>query len=195
MRITGGNARGIRLQTPRGYKTRPASDVLREGLFSSLGSTVMEKRFADLFAGSGSYGLEAWSRGAAGGCFVEKNPACVACISENIARVAKSSGLNQDSLSIFRSDVFKCSGIESGVYHLVFADPPYELLRAIETGLFALVQKMLADGGSFILEKPANLDLHPIGWTIQKQLGKKRGDGPSLAIFKRSLPGKLSGQD
>ena len=64
MRITGGSARGIPLSLPKGDAVRPATDALRQAVFSSLAARVPGTRFLDLFAGSGAYGLEALSRGA-----------------------------------------------------------------------------------------------------------------------------------
>ena len=86
MRITGGEARGIPLVLPRGDAVRPATDAMRQAVFSSLGARVPGARFLDLFAGSGACRLEALSRGASGGTFVEKNPQAVACLRRNLAK-------------------------------------------------------------------------------------------------------------
>ena len=67
MRISGGAARGIQLAVPKGDAVRPATDGMRQGVFSSLAGLIPGAQFLDLFAGSGAYGLEALSRGAAGG--------------------------------------------------------------------------------------------------------------------------------
>ena len=80
MRISGGAARGITLVTPKGDATRPATDGMRQAVFSSIASRVPGAWFWDFFAGSGAYGLEAVSRGAAGGIFVEKNAKAAACV-------------------------------------------------------------------------------------------------------------------
>ena len=72
MRITGGAARGIPLRAPKGSQTRPATDRMREAIFSRLGHRVSQARVADLYAGTGSYGLEALSRGATQVHFFEK---------------------------------------------------------------------------------------------------------------------------
>src|SRR5579871_6880774 len=92
MRISGGAACGIPLRVPTGDAVRPATDGLRQAVFSSLGPRVAGALFWDLFAGSGAYGLEALSRGAAGGIFVEKKPRTAAHIRANLAAVDKSLG-------------------------------------------------------------------------------------------------------
>ncbi|MDR2676021.1 MAG: RsmD family RNA methyltransferase [Opitutaceae bacterium] len=90
MRITGGIARGIPLVVPKGDAVRPATDGMRQAVFSSLAARVPGAWFLDLCAGSGAYGLEAVSRGAAGGVFVEKNAKAAACLRRNIEAVCKS---------------------------------------------------------------------------------------------------------
>jgi 16S rRNA (guanine966-N2)-methyltransferase len=76
MRIIGGNAKGRKLLFPPGSKERPTSDFLREALFNILGH-LEDKIFLDLFAGSGSVGLEAASRGSTRSLFCgEKQKPC-----------------------------------------------------------------------------------------------------------------------
>ena len=70
MRISGGKAKGIILSIPKARKLRPVLEPARERLFSCLGELVGGASFLDLFAGTGSHGLEALSRGAARGAFV-----------------------------------------------------------------------------------------------------------------------------
>src|SRR5262245_10109155 len=85
MRIVAGEAKGTRLgPVPAG--TRPMSDRAREGLFSSLGDRVVDAHVLDLFAGTGSIGLEALSRGAASAVFVDSAPAAGKTITENLRR-------------------------------------------------------------------------------------------------------------
>jgi len=83
MRIIGGMAKGRVLLFPAGSKERPTSDFLREALLNLLGS-VSGKLFLDLFAGSGSVGLEAASRGAKKVYFIEKNKILAAVVQKNI---------------------------------------------------------------------------------------------------------------
>src|SRR3954462_15936796 len=104
MRISGGIAKGITLAVPRGDQVRPATDGLRQAGFSSLGDRVLAARFLDLFAGSGAYGLEALSRGAAAGTFVEQNARAAACVRQNIAAVCKSLGRDEHGLLLLQTD-------------------------------------------------------------------------------------------
>src|SRR6187401_769321 len=100
MRISGGAARGIPLVVPKGDAVRPATDGMRQAVFSSLGERVVGARFLDLFAGSGAYGLEALSRGAAAGVFVEQNAKAAHCLRQNITAVCKSLGRSLEGLRV-----------------------------------------------------------------------------------------------
>ena len=86
MRVIAGRHKGRRLIAPKGAKTRPTSDRVREALFSILGELGGE-RVLDLFAGSGALGIEALSRGASHGTFVDSDVAAVRAVRQNIARL------------------------------------------------------------------------------------------------------------
>ena len=130
MRITGGQARGIPLTLPKGDSVRPATDALRQAVFSSLAARVAGVRFLDLFAGSGAYGLEALSRGATGGVFVEKNAKTAEFIHRNMMAVCKSLGRTTDGLRVITADA--TSTLPAGeTPDLVFIDPPYEIIATV----------------------------------------------------------------
>jgi 16S rRNA (guanine966-N2)-methyltransferase len=138
MRITGGSARGRRLFLPKGCPIRPTADLVKEALFSVLRS-VDERSFLDLFAGSGSVGIEALSRGAASAFFVEKNRSLVHAIAENLGRCGfdgRFEILAQDAIRAVHtlSEGKQC-------FDIVFADPPYN------TGFIALTLRSLAESG------------------------------------------------
>src|SRR2546423_13775957 len=84
MRVIAGGYRGRRLKVPRGVRTRPTADRVREALFSILGD-VEDLRVADLFAGSGALGIEAISRGAEHATFVERDHGAVGILKFNLA--------------------------------------------------------------------------------------------------------------
>ena len=89
MIISGGQAKGIPLEVPKGIEIRPSTQANRESLFSSLGERILGINFLDLFAGTGSYGLEALSRGAKNGHFVEKNRKAIQSIKKNHSNICK----------------------------------------------------------------------------------------------------------
>ena len=186
MRITGGRAKGISLKSPKGQVTRPAADAIREALFSSLSSRVIESRVLDLFAGTGAYGLEALSRGASQLGFVEMNYRAVDCIKENLRRVKKSFDSRSVEVNIQCGDVFKAKSMALVEWDLLIADPPYSDIPSVEQKLFELADGLLAPDGLLILEHPADQSFPSTSWVEIKRLGKKRGRGPAISIFRRT---------
>lgn len=187
MRISGGAARGIPLVVPKGDAVRPATDGMRQAVFSSLGSRVAGARFLDLFAGSGAYGLEALSRGAAGGVFVEQNAKAAGCVRQNIAAVCKSLGRTTDDVCVIQTDARSVPLGGSVVPDLVFIDPPYELIADLAAPLFVRLGEALASNPEAIVvfELPGELELAPPGWTLLKRLGKGARQ-PTVAFFRRT---------
>jgi 16S rRNA (guanine966-N2)-methyltransferase len=161
---------------------------MRQAVFSSLGAGVSGAWFLDLFAGSGAYGLEAISRGAAGGTFVEQNAKAAACIRQNIAAVCKSVGRTASELSVIQADARSLpAGAVSRVPDLVFIDPPYEVITEIAPALFAKLTEALATKPAAIVvfELPGEIELAPAGWELLKRLGKGARQ-PTVAFFRRA---------
>ncbi len=187
MRISGGGARGIELAVPKGDAVRPATDGMRQAVFSSLGARVPGARFADLFAGSGAYGLEAFSRGASGGTFVEKNARTAECLRRNIAAVCRSLGKNGAELVAAEADALSLPTGVGDPPDLIFVDPPYDMIPEIAPALFSKLSAALAPGwgGLVVFEMPGGEKLEPAGWTCVKRLGRGARQ-PSVAFFARS---------
>lgn len=187
MRISGGGARGITLTVPKGDAVRPATDGMRQAVFSSLGARVAGARFLDLFAGSGGYGLEALSRGAEGGIFVEKNGKAAACLRQNIAAVCKSLGRDTTVVQVLQVDATTVPLGGGEVPDLVFIDPPYEIIRDVAEPLFARLAEGLAGkpDALVVFEMPGEVELAPAGWSCLKRLGKGARQ-PTVAVFRRT---------
>jgi 16S rRNA (guanine966-N2)-methyltransferase len=187
MRISGGQARGIPLVVPKGDAVRPATDGMRQSAFSSLAAVVPGARFLDLFAGSGAYGLEALSRGAAGGIFVEKNAKAAACLRQNLAAVCKSLGRDASGVEIFQSDALT-GPFGDQLPNLVFIDPPYDIITEVAPALFARLAEWLAPKPDAIVvfEMPGEIELAPAGWTRLKRLGKGVRQ-PTVNFFRREV--------
>jgi 16S rRNA (guanine966-N2)-methyltransferase len=122
MRVIAGSAKSRKLVVPKGVEIRPTGDMVREALFSSLAHRTIDARFGDLYAGSGSVGIEALSRGAAHCVFVEKNPRCLEALRTNLANTGVT-----ERAQVVRGDCLKA--IESvwrrQPLDLVFMDAPY----------------------------------------------------------------------
>lgn len=155
MRIIAGSRRGRRLEAPRGLATRPMLDRVRESLFSTLMPWLPGARVLDLFAGSGSLGLEALSRGAASLRLVEQGPAALEALRRNVEALGF-----EACAEIRRGDALDRAQWSPGSWDLVFLDPPYPLLRAAQSrravlaALAALWAEGLAAEGVLLLHVP-----------------------------------------
>ena len=162
MRITGGTAKNRKLigpKTGRNAEVRPTSDRVREAVFSIIGDRIRGACVLDLFAGTGSLGLEAISRGAAEVVFVDQSPFCLDLIRRNLeqcfpgfpARLLRLDLRSARSSALLR-------GLVSGgkKFQLIFLDPPYEKKLA-ETAL-TMVDKtgILAADGIAVAEERWN---------------------------------------
>lgn len=193
MRITGGLARGIPLGLPKGDTVRPATDAMRQAVFSSIAGRVEGARFWDFFAGSGAYGLEALSRGALGGVFVERDARTVAYIHRNIAAVSRSLGREPAGLQVITGDATSVTP-PGAAPDLVFIDPPYEMIPEVAPRLFArLDQGLVAQADPVVLfEMPGEYELAPPGWVCVRRLGKGTRQ-PTVAIFRKAPVSPVAG--
>jgi 16S rRNA (guanine966-N2)-methyltransferase len=162
---------------------------MRQAVFSSLAALVPDAICLDLFAGSGSYGLEALSRGASRVVFVERNPKALACLRRNLAAVERSLGAPLEAAGralIVAGDATTCSP-PGDVPDLVFIDPPYELIPALAPALFARLASLLAPkpDAVVVLEYPGELELAPEGWVLRKRLGHGARQ-PTAGFFRRA---------
>ncbi len=187
MRITGGKGRGIPLKAPGGRETRPATDQMREAVFSSLGARVEGARVADLFAGTGAYGLEAMSRGATSGLFVENSADALSCLRSNLQAVAKSCGKESTGdWSVLACKVYTLNATQ-GLFDLIFVDPPYALIESKIQGIFSEnIAPLVAPNGRVCLEMPGALEVAFPGWECLRRLGKSGKDKPSAGIYRRA---------
>lgn len=122
LRVIAGSAKGRRLKRVPGDTTRPVMDRVKEACFSILGRGIISARFLDLFAGTGSVGIEALSRGAKQAVFVELHRAAVNTIRENL----EITGLDDDRAVIRRADVlaFLKGSPPAEPYDYIYIAPP-----------------------------------------------------------------------
>jgi 16S rRNA (guanine(966)-N(2))-methyltransferase RsmD len=147
MRVIAGTCKGRRLVAPKGSRTRPALDRIKESVFSIL-FKVDAQTVLDLFAGSGSVGIEALSRGAAHATFVENDSAALRAITSNII----SCGF-EDRSTIMKQDVTRALNKldkKKASFDLIFVDPPYSKGLVNKT-LVKLGSSNLAHEGSRII--------------------------------------------
>lgn len=123
MRIIGGEFKGRKLFSVRGSDIRPSGGKLKEAVFSIAAASVPEGRVLDLYAGTGSFGLEALSRGARMAVFVDYDSRAISAIKENIQLLRV-----RDRTWCIRWDISKslnCLQAMTPPFDLVFIDPPY----------------------------------------------------------------------
>ena len=130
MRVIAGSAKGRTLDAPRGGTTRPATDRIRESLFAILEPVLGDARVLDLFAGAGTLGIEALSRGAASVTFVERSAEAVRAIRKNITTTHF-----EDRAEVVAANVLGFLEQIAGPYDLVFCDPPFADVEMLETTL------------------------------------------------------------
>ena len=152
MRVIAGRLRGRRIEAPRGDQVRPTYDRVRESVFSIIGSRVRDASVLDLFAGSGSLGIEGLSRGAARATFVEKDPRVRGVLLRNIEVL----GLGREA-SVLGGDAARLleRGLPGAPFDLVFIDPPYASGLARETLCLLDAARDLAPGALTVVEHAA----------------------------------------
>ncbi|HHT06648.1 MAG TPA: 16S rRNA (guanine(966)-N(2))-methyltransferase RsmD [Hydrogenispora sp.] len=154
MRITGGKYGGQKLLGPSHEGLRPTTDMLREALFNILGATFLNGRVLDLFAGAGTLGIEALSRGAQAVTFVEKDPKGLRLLKKNLQRLPDA---NTTEVSIYPVDVLRILpkiSREEAPYDLIFIDPPFK--ADLWLRVLALISRssVLAATGQIVVEIP-----------------------------------------
>jgi 16S rRNA (guanine966-N2)-methyltransferase len=174
MRIIAGSAGGIVLESvPKGI--RPTMDRAREAIFSSLGNMVPGARVLDLFAGTGAFGIEALSRGAASAVFIDHDERCSQCIYRNLAK-SRLSGC------VRTLDTFKfLHTVTPNSFDLIFADPPYSKtikeknMLASQLCTSKTLTHILSPKGIFVLETFLKFQLpQDCGWIPlrEKRMGE-----------------------
>ena len=174
MRVIAGSAKGRVLRPPRAAATRPITDRAKESLFGILAPRIPEARFLDLFAGTGSVGIEALSRGAAHATFIERSGPALAGLRHNL----DITGLAERAEVIGR-DVFGYLREAPVPFDVIFVAPPqwHELWQRAVT-LLDSRPGWLADGALVIAQHDPSestpLDLARLELTDERTYGRVR---------------------
>jgi 16S rRNA (guanine966-N2)-methyltransferase len=150
VRVTGGVLKGRKLHPLRGMTIRPTSDYLKESIFSILAGSVEDAAVLDLFAGTGSLGIEALSRGAATAVFVDNAAQAIKTLIRNI----QTCSLEERSTILKRNVLRGLSFLGSigHVFDLVFIDPPYDKGCVEKTLLLLSRSESTSDSASIVVE-------------------------------------------
>lgn len=189
MRVIAGSARGIGLSSLKGDKTRPIQDRIKGSLFNILSNVIPDSRVLDMFAGTGSIGIEALSRGAKFCIFVENNRYAIQVIKKNL----------EATRLLEKSQVLECDVFEIGSYlernevevDLVLASPPYPLveekpyrdkLLKLFSGLF-FNHRIHPDGVIMLQHRKEDFEIPPDVFRIELFDTRIYGD-TQLSFFK-----------
>lgn len=147
MRIIAGEYKGRKLESPGDQSIRPTTDKAKEALFSILTNQIWGSRVLDLFAGTGSLGLEALSRGAEECVFADQSKESIRIIHSNIAHCGA-----EDRSRVIAGDYRKVLRTQRRPFDIILLDPPYG--KGLLEDCFRLIgeQKLLNEDGSIIAE-------------------------------------------
>jgi 16S rRNA (guanine966-N2)-methyltransferase len=169
MRIIAGEAGGRRLIAPATSDTRPATDRVREAVFSSIAGHVEGAAVADLYAGTGAFGLEALSRGASSAIFVENGRKALEALSKNIGTLDLGG-------SVVNGTVRRFLDTTALRFDLVFIDPPWPMSTELLSADLAALDAALNPGG-FVVASRRHTDevpTPPESWRVAAD--KRYGD-------------------
>lgn len=173
MRVVAGKAKGTRLKSPT-TGTRPMMDRMKESVFSALGP-LDGQNVLDLYAGSGSLGLEGLSRGAKHALFVENAREALNKLEQNI----DATGFKKGAEVLWADVKATLLRVPDDRYDLIFLDPPYNFSRdSVQADLEALVMNgFLSDEGRIVVHRPAKeSEMAPLGLacTWNREFGQSR---------------------
>ena len=177
VRIIGGEWRGRRLPVVDLPGLRPSGDRARETLFNWLQLSIRGARCADLFAGTGVLGLEAWSRGAAEVTLVENMPPAVQALRAALVKLGVPGP--KAGIHLAETDALHWLRLrEPASLDIVFIVPPFDSGLELRAMSLLADRGLVCDGGLVYIETPSNaLPCHPgLGWEIarEKTLGQVR---------------------
>lgn len=170
MRVIAGSHGGRRLVAPDTADTRPVTDRVKESIFSSLGEVVVGAQVADLYAGAGSFGIEALSRGAASVVFVESGRRALAALRSNLRALELEAEVVSTTVERFAAET-------GSAFDLVFCDPPWPLPTGDLQFVLEDVRPRLATDAVVIVTRRAGGDRpEPAGYRIDddRRIGDTR---------------------
>jgi len=152
MKIIGGKYKSKQLKSPEGIQTRPTLNRIKENLFNILchkfDVDFQELKILDLFAGSGSLGIECYSRGAKQVTFVDNEINAIKAIQQN------TKVFDKKKIEIKQESVLRFLKKKGALYDLIFIDPPYDI-NIVEPTLIALSENNWVDINSLIIVETA----------------------------------------
>ena len=190
MRIIAGKFKGIKLYAPIDKKIRPLKDIVRESIFNFLTHSnkilfqLEQSNVLDLYSGTGSFGLECVSRGAAKVVFIEKKKEAIKILEKNIKKLKV-----EDETKIFSDDIFNVikkydkfffDQLSDMKLDLIFCDPPFKDTKINDLIKLIISKNILKKNGIIILHRHKNTEER---FTVDFKIVDKRVYGLSKIIF------------
>ena len=178
MRILAGKYKSKKIQTINNSNTRPMMSKVREAIFNSLQFLIEDKEVLDLYAGSGSLGIEAISRGAKFVTFVEKSKECIDLLSKNLKDLDINFIITNTAVETF---------IKSSIntYDIVFYDPPFEMgSDKVENEINNLVEITRVDSFVVVHRHKASSEIE---FSKNYKIHREKNYGQSKIIILRKL--------
>jgi len=160
MRITGGMVKGRRLAKIKGSNIRPTSDMVRGSIFNILGQKLTGLAVLDLFAGTGSLGIESLSRGAKKAVFIDKSIRALATIKKNLT-ICGYEALSIIAREELPNGLARIQDLGCGQFDLAFIDPPYGK-GYIEPTIYKLIEMNLLAKDSRVVVESATNESNPL---------------------------------
>lgn len=161
MRVISGKAKGLKLTPPKDLKVRPTADRIKEAIFSSIQNHIDGSIALDLFAGTGSLGIEALSRGAKKAYFVDYVKESIENINDNLTKTK----LIQDAEVLFMDATLAIAKMsrEGVKLDVIFLDPPYGK-GLVEKIMIELIDNNLVKQNTIIITE------HEIGLSLSEKI-------------------------
>jgi 16S rRNA (guanine(966)-N(2))-methyltransferase RsmD len=188
VQILAGKYRRRSLQSTPSIRVRPTTRRLRETLFAFLGARIIQARFVDLCAGSGSVGIEALSRGAAHVTFVERSAKICDFIESNLKRCEVPQGqvevIQGDAIEFLRQTTMR----ESVTWDIAFFDPPYAADYAPVLAFFGEGATLKRKSGVLVIEHHGGNRLPEMVGTLRRWRVIRQGES-CLSFYEKQKSG------
>lgn len=181
LRVIAGSAKGHGLKTIKGDTTRPTSDKVKGAVYNIIAAYIEGSNVLDLFAGTGSMGIEALSRGAGSAVFFDRNPLCCRVIRENLEHTKlteKAAVYNMD----YAAGINKMYN-DGRKFDIIIMDPPYNK-NFIQEALKLLVNNDIIEDDGIIIAEHSVMDRLPESCGRLKVIDTRKYGDTMITIYK-----------